>query len=171
MDMTDKFDVFAFEQNYSEGKCLFKVGNNTICMFETDKEYGKQVIPDDPATVGTQTLYFPDTLTVSCEGQFIKEFDIQIGVWRMYDKFGDLIMEKNMDEHYPVSWEDMQKHFLENDIHLEDIRRLNRALNRENNRYVWILVLNAPSGVMDIAHFDAETGALIKRTKTNIIKA
>jgi len=168
METTDKFDVFTYEQRYADGRCLFKEGNNTIYMFETDEGYGKHVIPDDPATVATQILYYPDTLTVSCVGEFIKEFEIQIGVWRNYDKFGEVEQEDNMDEHYPVSWKEMQGRFLANDIRFDDIRQLKRTKDRETGRYVWILVLNAPKGTMDVAHFDAETGELIKRNKSNI---
>lgn len=168
IDLNDRFDVFTYERYYADGACIIKVGEDTFCMSETPDAYIKQVYPPDPITVATQTTYFPDTLTVSGYGQFIKEWTIPIGIWKEYNRDGLLVNEINHDEHYPVSWEEMQKRFLENGIHVNDIRQLRRLQNPNTGRYIWVLTLKSPHGVIDIAQFDAETGNLNERKQTQI---
>lgn len=168
MAPTDRFDVFFYEKYYANGRCMVKEGDSTLVMTETTDSYVKQVFPPDPSTVATQTTYFADMLTVSSTGQFIKQWNIEIGVWRQYDKDGNLINEVDKDKHYPVKWEEMKAHFLENGIHVNDIRMLRRTKDKTTRRYLWILTIKSSHGILDIAHFDAATGDLIKRTQTQI---
>lgn len=168
IDPNDRFDVLAYERYYDNGACVFKDGNSLICLSETDDAYIKQIYPPDPETVATEITYFPDTLTMSGRGQFLKDWDIEIGTWTSYDRFGEVTAEVNKDENYPVSWNEMRGHFLENDIHLSDIRLLRRIQNPNTGRYLWILTLNSPHGILDMASFDAETGELVERKQTRI---
>lgn len=168
IDLSDRFDVFIYESNYTDGACILKEGDNMVYLSETDDAYVKQVYPPDPKMVATQTTYFADTLTVSGTGKFLKAWDIEIGVWRQYDRSGQLTEEINKDEHYPVSWDEMRGRFLENGIRINDIRMLRRTQNPITRRYLWALTLKSAFGILDTATFDAETGDLIDRKQTRI---
>lgn len=169
MEKSDLFDVFTYETHYIDGLSVLKEDGNMVYMSETEEEYVKQVIPPDPERVAIQTSYFADTLTVSGEGRFLKGWDIEIGVWKEYNRDGELINEINKDEHYPVSWEEMRGNFLANGIQIKEIRLLQRARNQETGHYCWILILKSDPGILDMAYFDAETGCLIERKQKPII--
>lgn len=164
----DRFDVISYERHYHDGACILKEGDNIVCLSETDEAYIKQVYPPDPKTVATQTSYYPDTLTVSGKGQFLKDWNIEIGVWKTYDRYGEVLEEIDKDKHYPVSWDEMRAHFLENDIRINDIRIIRRTQNPNTGQYLWTLILNAPCGILDMACFDAATGDLIERKQTSV---
>ena len=165
------FDVFLYEKHFADGHSVVKKDNMTIIMTETADSYIKQVFPSDPSLAATQIIYFADTLKIRSIGQFLKEWNIEIGVWQLYDKNGDLVSEINKDKHYPIKWEEMKTHFLQGGIHINDIRILRRTKEQTSDRYLWILTLKSPHGILDIAHFDASTGELIKRTQTEIMMA
>ena len=168
IDPNDRFDLFSYERYFNDGACIIREGEDLMYLSETPDAYLKQVYPPDPATVATLTSYFPDTLTLKSRGQFIKEWDIPIGIWKEYDRYGMEVESINQDEHYPVSWEEMQKRFLANGIHVDDIRQLRRIQNPNTQRYLWVLTLKSPHGIIDIAQFDGETGDLIERKQTQI---
>ena len=161
----EKFDIFTYERYFNDGRCIIKNDNETICLFETDDEFGKKIEPNDPETVCTQIMYSPETLTVSCVGQYIKGWNIEIGVWREYNKFGEVTAEQDMDEHYPVKWKDMIEHFRANGIALDDITMMKRSKNRKSGRYEWMLTLTPEPKVSEIVHFDAATGEVTERMK------
>ena len=164
----DLFDVFSYETHYANGVSVLKEGDNTVYMSETAEEYIKQLIPSDPQMVATQITYFADTLTVSGKGRFLKKWGVEIGVWKEYNRNGELINEINKDEHYPVSWEEMRGNFLANGIQITDIRMLRRIQDRETGRYCWVLTLKSPPGILNMAYFDAETGSLFERKQKPI---
>lgn len=168
IDPNDRFDVFTYERYYADGTCIFKAGDDMVYLSETDEAYIKRVYPPDPETVAIQTTYFPDTLTVRGRGRFLKDWDIEIGVWKEYDRNGEVVKETDKDEHYPVSWEEMQRRFLTNGISIDDIRMLRRTQNPNSGRYLWVLTLKSVHGTLDMACFDAETGDLIDRKLTQI---
>jgi hypothetical protein len=162
------FDVFSYETHYANGVSVVMDGENMVYMSESDNEYIKQVFPPSPNMVATQTTYFADTLTVRGEGRFLKGWDIEIGIWKEYNRDGELINEINKDEHYPISWEEMQKRFLANGIHVDDIKTLRRSHDTSEGNYLWVLTLKSPRGILDIAYFDAATGELIERKQIPI---
>ena len=165
METTDKFDIFTYERYFNDGRCIIKNDRETICLFETADEFGKKIEPNDPETVCTQIMYYPDTLTVSCVGQYIKGWNIEIGVWREYDKFGEVTAEQDMDEHYPIKWEEMIGRFRANGIGLDDITMMKRSENPITGKYEWMLTLTPEPKVSEIVRFDAGTGEVIKRVK------
>ena len=93
---------------------------------------------------------------------------LEIGIWKEYDREGQLINEVNKDEHYPISWGEMKGCFLANDIRITEIRQLRRTQDPTSGRYCWVLTLKSDHGILDTACFDAETGELIKREQTMI---
>ncbi|MBR3710212.1 MAG: hypothetical protein IKM99_04540 [Bacteroidales bacterium] len=168
MEKSDLFDVFTYETHYVNGLSVLKEDGNMVYMSETEGEYVKQVIPPDPETVAIQTSYFADTLTVSGEGRFLKGWDIKIGVWKKYNRNGEVIDEVAHDEHYPIGWQEMRGCFLANGIRITDIRLLRRVQEQTTGRYGWFLTLRSEPGTLDTAFFDAETGDLIVRKQTAI---
>ena len=165
---TEKFDIFTYERYFNDGRCIIKNDTETICLFEVDGEFGKKIEPNEPDSICTQIMYNQDTLMVSCIGQYIKGWNIEVGVWREYDKFGEVVYEDDKDKHYPIKWEDMLERFRANGINPDEITMLKRSKNRQSDRYEWMLTLTPEPKVSEIVRFDAETGEITERIKETL---
>lgn len=163
----DTFDLFEYEQLYADGRCEMREGNNTVVLFETDDAYGKTIIPDDPEMVCRQFMFDAKTLGLRNEGQYLKDFDILIGVWKTYDLDGNVIEEKDMDEGYPVKWTDLKGILMANDIKMEDIQSLSR-IKDETNKPVWLVMMKTVLGRREIIRIDAVTGEILQRITQRI---
>ena len=155
------FDVFTYEQRYANGKCVLREGNNTILLFETDDAYGKTIVPDDPEMVCRQYMFDAETLALSNEGQFLKDFDILIGVWRRYDSEGNVVEEKDMDEGYPIKWNELKGILLANGIRMDNVQRLSRTKD-EQGKPAWLAVIQTNEGGRQVIRIDAVTGDIIE---------
>ncbi|MBR6877791.1 MAG: hypothetical protein IKM95_00195 [Bacteroidales bacterium] len=161
------FDLFAYEQNFAHGQCVFRDGHNTIVLFETDDAYGKQIIPDAPEMVCKQYNYDPETLALTTEGQFLKDFYIMIGTWKSYNADGEVIEEKDMDEGFPLKWEALKGILIANEIQLENIQQLSRFYD-EHKKPVWLAVMKTLHGVRETILVDAINGEVIEHESKNI---
>ncbi|MBO7507287.1 MAG: hypothetical protein J6T67_07890 [Paludibacteraceae bacterium] len=157
----DGFDLFAYEQNYRDGQCVLREDRSTIVLFETDDAYGKQVIPDAPEMVCTQYMYDPESLDLTSEGQFLKDHYIQIGLWKQYDAYGEVVEEQDMDKGFPVKWAELKGILLANGNRLEDIQQLSRFYG-EDKRPVWLAVMKTVQGVRETLLVDAVSGEVIQ---------
>jgi len=160
--MMTQFDLFCYENNYDHGRCVLREGNNTIVLFETDKAYGKQIFPDAPEMVCQQFLYDAETLTLRSEGQFLKDFYIQIGVWKNYSPDGTVTDEIDQDKGYPLKWQELKGVLLANDIAIEDIQQLSRMKN-EDKKPIWLVIMKTKQGVRETISIDAVNGDVLER--------
>ena len=104
----EKFDLYFFEEHYDNGAAVLRREDGEIVkMLEYDEEYVIYNIPASPNMVCQVRAYYPDTLTLKEEGQFLKKGSTRIGVWKEYDEFGGIVAEHDTDADFPVSWDQM----------------------------------------------------------------
>ena len=158
----ETFDIYQFEQGYSRGRYEIREDHNTIVMFERKDYYGKLVIPDDPEMVCRQITFFPDTLTVQCEGAYLKGYNLQIGTWTTYDREGEVVSEDNMDKGYAITWEELKGILLAQGIRLNEVKRLFRQ-NNDDDKKVWLAIVKHPDGKGESVVVDGQSGEILER--------
>ena len=163
----NRFDIFEYEQLFAYGRCIKREGSNIVVLFETKDAYVRTIVPDYPDMVCQQFVYDAETLNLSYEGQYLKDFDIQIGVWKCYDIDGNVIEMKDMDEGYPVKWSDLKGILMTNYIKIEDIQHLSRTKD-EMNKPIWMVAMKTMLGRREIIIIDAVTGRIIQRITQKI---
>ena len=103
----DKFDIVYFMTHEKSGVACYREEQNEICLFEFNGMYGKQIEPNYPDMVCAQMMYYTSTLGLKKTGKYLKHGGIGIGVWEYYNEDGTLDHTEDMDEHFPVKWEQM----------------------------------------------------------------
>ncbi len=103
----DKFDIYLFEQHYHDGQCHIEMDGNSLNMIEGDDCYMVQIEPPHPDMVCLLKTYNADTLTLKSEGNYLKLGGTEIGIWKTFDQFGEVIEETNYEEGWKTSWEDL----------------------------------------------------------------
>lgn len=158
-----KFDIYFFENHASsDGKCVCEEDGNRVVWYEDKDCYGKQIVPLGSDMVCTQVNFYPDTLTVMREGQYLKDWHEPIGIWKTYDRDGMVTEETDADKGYPVKWEEMKRILLENSININGIMRGWRQ-KTEEGRPEWRFQMKTSNLTMEIARFDAKNGSFIER--------
>lgn len=160
--MMEPFDIYQFEQGYSNGRCEIREEHRTLVLFERKDYYGKLILPDAPEMVGRQITYFPDTLTVQCEGEFLKGYNVQIGIWTTYDRFGEVVREDNMDKGYAITWNELRGILLAEGIRFNEVQHLYRQ-NNEDNKAVWLAIVKHADGTMESVTVDGQSGEILER--------
>lgn len=161
--MNDKFDVVYYYTHKKDGTAIQPEATCTIELFEFDDMYGKQIEPDFPDMVCTQVLYYGDTLGVKETGKYLKHGGIGIGVWEYYNEDGTLNHTEDMDEHFPIKWEQMEQILKDRDISLLTADSIFRYYDEEKDLATWsiIIKLTWDSGCLYV--FDACTGELLSK--------
>lgn len=159
----DKFDIVYFMTHEQAGVACFREDENEICLFEYIDMYGKQIEPDFPDMVCTQVLYYGDTLGVKETGKYLKHGGIGIGMWEYYNEDGTLNHTEDMDEHFPVKWEQMEQILKDRDISLLAADSIFRYYNEEKDLATWSIIIKLAwdSGCLYV--FDARTGELLSK--------
>lgn len=101
----DKFDIYLFEQHYHDGQCRLEMDGNSVNMFECDDCYMVQIEPPHPNMVCLLKTYDADTLSLKSEGHYLKLGGTEIGVWKTYDEFGEVLEETDYEEGWKTSWD------------------------------------------------------------------
>ena len=96
------FDIFFFENHSTNGKYICQEDGNYVVWYECADGYGKQIVPMGADMVCTQIKFYPDTLTIASDGQYLKDWHEPIGVWKTYDREGQVTEMKDQDADYPV---------------------------------------------------------------------
>lgn len=156
------FDIFFFENHSTNGKYICQEDGRYVVWYECDDGYGKQIVPMGPDMVCTQIKYYPDTLTIKSEGQYLKDWHEPIGVWKTYDPEGNVIEEKDSDADYPVKWVQMKQILEEHHINVDDIMRGWRQKPNEGHPE-WRFQMKTVKSTMEKLRFDAVNGNLIER--------
>ena len=145
------------------GIACFREDENEICLFEYIDMYGKQIEPDFPDIVCTQVLYYGETLGVKETGKYLKHGGIGIGVWEYYNEDGTLDHTEDMDEHFPVKWEQMEQILKDNDISLHTADSIFRYYDEEKDTSTWTIVIKIAWDKGCRYVFDARTGELLSK--------
>ena len=156
------FDIFFFENHSTNGKYICQEDGNYVVWYECADGYGKQIVPMGADMVCTQIKFYPDTMTIASEGQYLKDWHEPIGVWKTYDREGQLTNEDDRDVDYPVKWNQMKQILEGNHVNLDDIMRGWRQKPQEGHPE-WRFQMKTVNRTMETLRFDAVTGNLLER--------
>ena len=161
--MEDKFDIEYFLANEKGGMASYREPSALVRLLKFRDMYIKQVEPDFPDMVCTQVLYYGDTLGVKETGKYLKHGGIGIGVWEYYNEDGTLDHTEDMDEHFPVKWEQMEQILKDRDISLLMADSIFRYYDEEKDLATWSVIIKLAwdSGCLYV--FDARTGELLSK--------
>lgn len=159
----DIFDIQLFYTNQKGGMCCYREGNKSIRLFEFQNIFGKQVEPDFPDMVCTQTLYYGETLGVKEKGQYLKHGGTGIGVWKYYREDGTINYSKDLDQHYRVTWELLEQILKDNDISLLTADSIFRYYDEEKDTSMWTIVIKIAWDKGCRYVFDARTGEMLSK--------
>lgn len=159
----DKFDIVKYMTNEKYGMACLNESHKYIRLFEFKDTYVQQIEPDFPDVVCAQTVYYGDTLDVKEKGQYLKHGGIGIGVWEYYNEDGTLDHTEDMDEHFPVKWEQMEQILKDNDISLLTADSIFRYYDEEKDLATWSIIIKLPMEKGCLYIFDARNGELLAK--------
>lgn len=171
MENVDKFDIIKYMTNEENKMFCYSEGQNDICLFEFKDMYVKQIKPKFPIMVCTQVLYYGDSLGVKEKGKYLKHGGIGIGVWEYYNEDGTLNHTEDLDEHFPIKWEQLKQILKDRNISLLTADSIFRHYDEEKDFATWsiIIKLTRDSGCLYV--FDARTGELLSKEIIDMKKA
>lgn len=126
MEEKEKFDIIFFEEHFANGRCRYEKNGCSVSVLELDDSYSVRSEPAFPEMVCTNMTYFADTLTLKSEGQYLKNGGTKIGVWKSYDRFGELAEETDYEEGWNVDWKRLLPLLGEEGIDLDAIVSISR---------------------------------------------
>lgn len=159
----DRFDIVKYMTNEKYGMAFYNEGCNYIRLFEFKDMYVKQLEPDFPNMVCTQTYYYGETLGVKERGKYLKHGGIGIGVWEYYNEDGTLNHTENTDEHFPITWAQLEEILKDKEISLLTADSIFRYYDEEKDEATWSIIINLPMEKGQLYVFDARTGELIEQ--------
>lgn len=159
---SENFDVLYYLNNEENGLATYREGNSEVLLFEFHNKYVKQIEPDFPYMVCTQIKYNEDTLLPAEKGQYLKHGGVGIGLWEYYDEEGHLDHIVNMDEHFPITWPNMEQILKDMDISLLTADSIFRYYDEEKDTATWSFTIKLTWDKGCLYVFDGCTGELIK---------
>ena len=163
MNSNDIFDIRYYLTHEKGGIASYRDGKFYVHLFEIIDMYGKQVEPDYPDMVCTQVLYYGDTLRVKELGKYLKHGGIGVGVWEYYNEDGTLDHTEDMDERFPIKWEQMEQILKDRDISLLTADSIFRYYDEEKDLVTWSIIIKLPMEKGCLYVFDARTGELLSK--------
>ena len=168
----ETFDIYWFEQNYSNGECCIENEEAIICMYEWNDSYSIQTEHASPDMICSLKRFFADTLTLMEEGFYLKHGHVKIGVWKKYDRSGNVVDEKDYDEGWCITWEKLIPFIHQQGIKMGGIVKILRDEKKKNEEdedsasnmvRTWVIgQITMSDGVFEF-HFDGDTGRLINK--------
>lgn len=161
--MDDKFDIEYFLTHEKGGMASYRESSALVRLLKFRDTYIKQVEPDFPEMVCAQTVYYGETLDVKEKGQYLKHGGIGIGVWEYYNEDGTLDHTEDMDDYFPVKWEQMEQILKDNDISLLTADSIFRYYDEEKDLATWSIIIKLPMDSGCLYVFDARNGELLAK--------
>jgi len=129
-----KFDIEKFNKNKNSlNRHIDTLDNGTIIeQTEYVDEYTETIkIKGD--YIEKYRRYYKSGV-ISLEGEYF-ENDFQKGIWKEYNKKGNLIKETNYDKGYNYTWEDLLKLLKEREVNVKDTN--NTTIRKDDGEW-WI---------------------------------
>ena len=164
MDEREKFDIVFYEAHYKDGQCRYKENGCSVCIQEWDDCYTIQIDPPDPDMVCVLKTYYADTLTLMSVGKYLKLENTRIGVWRDYDREGNVEEETDYDEGWTMSWEKFLPVLMATTLDMKKIVGIHRYENDEDGKTVrqWRISTLLTSRMTLIDTYDGDTGEKLR---------
>lgn len=159
----EKFDIVKYMTNERNRMYCYREGQSDICLFEFKDVYVKQVEPDFPELVCSQMVFYGETLGVKEMGKYLKHGGIGIGVWEYYNEDGTLDHMEDMDEHFPIKWDQIEQILKDNDISLLTADSIFRYYDEEKDIATWSIIIELTWNSGCLYVFDARTGEMLSK--------
>lgn len=164
--MKGRYDFFDFEYYTTHekyGVASYRDEQSTVSLFEFGEMFVKQIEPDYPSMVCEQRTYSYDTLMIKDKGYYLKHGFVNIGIWEYYNEDGTLDHTEDMDEHFPIKWEQMEQILKDRDISLLTADSIFRYYDEEKDLATWSIIIELPMEKGYLYIFDARTGELLSK--------
>ena len=130
-----------------------------------------QTDPPYPNMVCELKTYYADTLTLKDTGKYLKKGNVRIGVWKRYDRRGNIESETNYDEGWTVNWERLAPVLAEQTLDMKRIIGIHQNVIEADGKTEcqWIISYLLNYRITQKDYYDDETGqklmseAIIKR--------
>ncbi len=159
----EKFDLYFYEKHYEKGLCRVVNDSDVVLMYEKKDAY---VIQSEPINktdmVCSMKTFYADSLSLMTEGKYLKNGGTEIGEWKTYNNFGELIDLIDYEEGWNSHWEDILKLMGDNNIDLNQIINISRYIDepegiKENGGHYWSITILSKSGMNYIEYvFDSD---------------
>lgn len=158
------FDVEYYMNNSSGGVAKYVTGEEYLLLFQTSSAFCEQAIPlSKENMICMQTLYDKETFIIKERVCYLKHGGVLIGERDYYNEDGAVEHTEDLDEHFPIKWEQMEQILKDNDISLLTVDSIFRYYDEEKDLATWsiIIKLTWDSGCLYV--FDACTGELLSK--------
>lgn len=158
------FDIEYFMNNSSGGVAKYTTAEEDVLLFQTNSAFCEQVIPlSKEKMICTQILYNNETFIITEKVSYLKYGGVLIGEREYYNEDGTLNHTEDMDEHFPIKWEQMEQILKDNDISLLTADSIFRYYDEEKDLATWSVIIKLAwdSGCLYV--FDARTGELLSK--------
>ena len=164
----EKFDVKTFNDKKSNNAYEYMVNDTIIKLYEEDECFKKELSANGNHFKHTFSY---DKTTNSLVSEFSYFYSMPIGVFREYDKKGNLIKWKNYDEIFDFTVKDLiivlkkdLKIDLTNDI---DKQYESLSISRDSDKCVYYISMPTKEGSIRLIEIDGKTG-IILADRTNM---
>lgn len=166
MEKSYNFDLSLFLAEEEGGVYNYRDLDRDVILLKFGDCYIKQIEPDYPNMVCTQLSFSGEDLSLKEKGLYLKHGGISIGVWETYNEYGKVTHTEDMDQQFPVSWQDVEQILKDNKISLVTAHIITRYVDQKTNKPIWSIgiKINEKTGLR--YNIDAQTGDIIsKRTE------
>ncbi len=160
---SDIFDIEKFNHLSKQGEYYDTLNDGTVirCFGDDSTNYVRYETPPYPSVFQIYREFHTNGILKKKGLNFENNFGK--GIWREYDKEGNLIKEKNYDEGYEYSFEDVVKF-----LRLRGVDLFHRYTSITRNNGVWNIVYvkgdKYPKDIYDI-DIDGKTGKVLSKAK------
>ncbi len=159
---SDTFDIEKFNRLEKGGEYRDTLKDGTIIRrMSSDTDFSEFENPPPPSILRVYRSFHLNG-KLKMKGISFPN-SVALGVWREYDKEGNLIKEENHDEGYEYSFEDIVSF-----MRLRNVDLFHRYTDIMRNKGVWNLVYvkgeSYPKHIYNIK-IDGKTGKIISKTK------
>lgn len=159
----EKFDLKYYEANFKNGKCVREFDSYTDYYFEEELFYAVNRVPKDGDDfVCLKRWFYVENLNLMLQCHYLREGRMEIGEKQGFDTEGNLIQIQDMDEGFPVTWDQVLTVLKSNDVPLERIIDICRYEDEDSSKK-WAITLKAVENEMEIIYVDAVNANLVGR--------
>lgn len=173
---TEKFDILIFNKNQVNDTYNFKRNGHKIEQIQTGEGqnliYTEYEIPNAPELFYTYKEFYNNGILKE-KGKRFKQGKFQKGIWKEYNKNGELIEEINYDNPYDFSFEKLVKLLNDKEFKI-DLLDKNTSVGRGiggndwkgkiDSNYTWYISWKNKSMRRETLKVDGITGEILERS-------
>lgn len=168
------FDIKKFYQNNEDGLGKNYEIENGTSIEESAGDEGGWFMSNSTFKNSLYTVHkeFNSKGIIAKKGIKFKNYGCELGIWYEFDDLGNLIKETDTDKNYKITFPDIVKYCIENNIDLKDeYTMINRGMNSNTKKNSWEIEYrgsyNNKFGSNIIIEIDGTTGEIQKVTCIN----